>query len=215
MTIRVLIADDQSMVRIGFRLILESEPDMEVVAEASDGEEAVRKSIELKPDVTVMDIRMPGLNGIEATRLLAGRNVADPLRVLVVTTYDTDENVYTALRAGAVGFLLKDSSPPVLIDAVRTAFHGESLISPTVLTRLLHQWSPQSKRPTPPQEVLTPRELDIAREVARGRTNAELASDLNISVTTVKTHLAAVQRKVGARNRTEVAVWAWESRQIR
>ncbi|MEN3357757.1 MAG: hypothetical protein V7637_1739 [Mycobacteriales bacterium] len=216
MAIRVLIADDQAMVRTGFRLILQSEQDIEVVGEAADGETAVRQSIELRPDVTVMDIRMPGLDGIEATRLLAGRNVADPLRVVVVTTYDTDENVYTALRAGAVGFLLKDASPPLLIDAVRTAFHGESLISPTVLARLLRQWSARSPdRPAAPAPPLTPRELDIVRGVARGRTNAELAAELAISLSTVKTHLASVQRKVGARSRTEIAVWAWDSGQVR
>jgi DNA-binding NarL/FixJ family response regulator len=216
MTIRVLIADDQAMVRTGFRLILQSEPDIEVVGEAADGETAVRQAIELRPDVTVMDIRMPGLNGIEATRLLAGRNVADPLRVVVVTTYDTDENVYTALRAGAIGFLIKDSRPPLLIHAVRTAFNGESLISPTVLIRLLRQWSADPPdRPVPPQEPLTSRELDIVRGVARGLTNAELATELAISLSTVKTHLAGVQRKVQARNRTEIAIWAWESNQVR
>jgi DNA-binding NarL/FixJ family response regulator len=216
MTIRVLVADDQAMVRTGFRLILNGEPDIEVVAEAADGAAAVRRAIESRPDVALMDIRMPGLNGIEATRLLAGRTVAEPLRILVVTTYDTDENVYTALRAGAVGFLLKDASPPLLIDAVRTAYRGESLISPTVLARLLRQWAARSAdRPAAPEQPLTLRELDVVRGVARGRTNAELAADLAISLSTVKTHLASVQRKIRARSRTEIAVWAWETRQVR
>jgi DNA-binding NarL/FixJ family response regulator len=216
MTIRVLIADDQAMIRTGFRMILQSEPDIEVVGEASDGESAVRQAIELRPDVTVMDIRMPGLDGIEATRLLAGRHVADPLRVVVVTTYDTDENVYLALRAGAIGFLVKDSRPPLLIHAVRTAFQGESLISPAVLIRLLSRWSGEPPdRPAAPREPLTPRELDIVRAVARGLTNAELAAELSISLSTVKTHLAGAQRKLGVRNRTEIAIWAWESKRVR
>jgi DNA-binding NarL/FixJ family response regulator len=216
MTIRVLIADDQAMVRNGFRMILSGEPDIEVVGEAADGEEAVRLATELRPDVTLMDIRMPGLDGIEATRLLAGRNVSDPLRVVVVTTYDSDENVYTALRAGAIGFLLKDAKPPLLVDAVRTAVLGESLITPTVLARLLRQWSADAPhRPSAPAEPLTPRELDIVRAVTRGRTNAEIAAELTISMATVKTHLASAQRKVGARNRTEIAIWAWENDRMR
>jgi DNA-binding NarL/FixJ family response regulator len=225
MTIRVLLADDQETVRAGFRMILDSEPDIEVVGEAADGETAVRQATALRPDVAVMDIRMPGLDGIEATRLLAGPTVPDPLRIVVVTTYDTDENVYTALRAGAVGFLLKDAGPSLLIDAVRQAHLGESLISPAVLLRLLRQWSAgpaarsrhsgSTTAPAGPRasavDPLTIRERDIVREVARGRTNAELAADLAISVSTVKTHLGGVQRKLGARNRTEIAIWAWEN----
>ncbi len=209
MTIRVLLADDQETVRAGFRMILDSEPDIEVVGEAADGETAVRQATALRPDVSVMDIRMPGLDGIEATRLLAGPAVPNPLRIVVVTTYDTDQNVYTALRAGAVGFLLKDAGPSLLIDAVRQAHLGESLISPAVLLRLLRQWSagPSSHSADP----LTVRERDILREVARGRTNAELATELAISISTVKTHLGAIQRKIGARNRTEIAIWAWEN----
>jgi DNA-binding NarL/FixJ family response regulator len=215
-TIRVLIADDQAMVRTGFRMILAGEPDIDVVGEAADGEEAVRRASGLRPDVTLMDIRMPGLDGIEATRLLAGKHVAEPLRVVVVTTFDSDENVYTALRAGAVGFLLKDSMPPLLVDAVRTAVLGESLISPSVLARLLRQWSAGSRRRSAPSsELLTPREVEIARAVAHGRANAEIAAELGISLATVKTHLAAVQRKIGARNRTETAIWAWENGHVR
>jgi DNA-binding NarL/FixJ family response regulator len=215
-TIRVLIADDQAMVRTGFRMVLAGEPDIDVVGEAADGEEAVRRASELRPDVTLMDIRMPGLDGIEATRLLAGKHVADPLRVVVVTTFDSDENVYTALRAGAVGFLLKDAMPPLLVDAVRTAVLGESLISPTVLARLLRHWSAGSgHRSGPSAESLTPREVEVASAVARGRANTEIATELGISLAAVRTHLTAVQRKIGARNRTETAIWAWENGHVR
>jgi DNA-binding NarL/FixJ family response regulator len=220
--IRVLIADDQELVRTGFRLILDGEPDIEVVGEAENGEAAMHQAIELRPDVVLMDIRMPGLTGIEATRLLARQPTERPIRVVVVTTYDTDENVYLALRAGAVGFLLKDSGPALLVHAVRTAYSGDGLITPSVLTRLLQHWSgtaPGRSRGSGGSggraEALTPRELDIARAVARGRTNAELAEELAISVSTVKTHLTGIQRKVGARNRTEIAIWAWENHQVR
>jgi DNA-binding NarL/FixJ family response regulator len=232
--IRVLIADDQDLVRTGFRLILAGEPDIDVVGEADSGETVLRQAIELRPDVVLMDIRMPGLTGIEATRLLARQPTERPIRVVVVTTYDTDENVYLALRAGAVGFLLKDSGPALLVHAVRTAYTGDGLITPSVLTRLLQHWSgPASGDPGDPgdpgdagrpggpggsrrpAEALTPRELDIARAVARGRTNAELAKELAIAVSTVKTHLTGIQRKVGARNRTEIAIWAWENHQVR
>jgi DNA-binding NarL/FixJ family response regulator len=213
MAIRVLVADDQAMVRTGFRLILDSEPDLEVVGEAADGEEAVRLARELRPDVTLMDIRMPRVDGLRATQLLAGPGVVDPLRVVVVTTFDLDENVHAALRAGACGFLLKDAGPRLLVEAVHAAAHGESLVSPSVTTRLLaHFTAAGAATARPPAEPLTGRELDVVRGVARGHTNAEIAEHLVISLSTVKTHLAAAQRKLGARNRTEVAVWAWESR---
>lgn len=213
MGIRVLIADDQPLVRTGFRIILEGEPDIDVVGEAADGEAAVSQAAQLRPDVALVDINMPGLDGIEATRLLAGPSVDNPIRVVIVTTYDTDENVYTALRAGAVGFLLKDAGPGLLVHAVRTAYRGDGLITPSVLTRLLQHWS--GSAPQRAEESLTPRELDIAQAVARGMTNAELGDELAISISTVKTHLAAVQRKIGARNRTEIAIWAWENRLVR
>jgi DNA-binding NarL/FixJ family response regulator len=213
--IRVLIADDQELVRTGFRLILDNETGIEVVGEAEDGQSAVRQAIELHPDVVLMDIRMPGLNGIEATRLLAAQPTHEPIRVVVVTTYDTDENVYLALRAGAVGFLLKDSGPALLVHAVRTAYTGDGLITPSVLTRLLQQMSGELPvRPGGPVAALTRREVDIVRGIARGRTNAELADELAISVATVKTHLMGIQRKVGARNRTEIAIWAWENHHV-
>jgi DNA-binding NarL/FixJ family response regulator len=212
MGIRVVVADDQAMVRTGFRLILTTDPDIEVVGEAADGESAVRLARELRPDVTLMDIRMPVLDGIEATRRLAGPGLASPLRVVVVTTYDLDENVYAALRAGACGFLLKDAGPRLLVEAVHAATKGESLISPSVTTRLLAHFTRAAARPAAePLEPLTPREIEVVRAVARGRTNAEITGDLTISLSTVKTHLAGIQRKLAARNRTEVAIWAWES----
>jgi DNA-binding NarL/FixJ family response regulator len=212
-TLRVLLADDQAMVRSGFRLILESQPDLTVAAEAPDGIQAVSLARQLRPDVCLVDIRMPGLDGIEVTRALAGPGVADPLRVVIVTTYDTDEYVYGALRAGAVGFLLKDAGPNLLIEAVRAASAGDALISPSVTVRLLQQLA-STRRPaaTGPGNQLSERELDIARSIARGRTNQEIAAELFISLSTVKTHIARIQNKLGVRNRVEIAAWSWENR---
>jgi DNA-binding NarL/FixJ family response regulator len=211
--LRVLLADDQAMVRSGFRLILESQPDITVVGEAEDGTQAVSLARTLRPDVCLVDIRMPGLDGIEVTRALAGPGVADPLRVVIVTTFDTDEYVYGGLRSGAVGFLLKDAGPALLIEAVRAASAGDALISPSITVRLLKQLAPaRSRAAAAARNQLSERELDIARSIARGRTNQEIAAELFISLSTVKTHIARIQGKLGVRNRVEIAAWSWENR---
>jgi DNA-binding NarL/FixJ family response regulator len=210
--ISVMIADDQAMVRTGFSMIIGAQPDMEVVGEAADGVEAVAMARRLRPDVALFDIRMPRMDGLEALRLLAGPGVKDPLRVVVVTTFDLDEYVHQALRGGAAGFLLKDSGPALLIEAVRAAVSGDALISPSITVRLLEHLSP----PAPPGDDggLSPRELDVVKLTARGLTNAEIATELFISIGTVKTHLGSVQTKLNARNRVEVAAWAWERRLV-
>jgi DNA-binding NarL/FixJ family response regulator len=208
MTISVLVADDQAMVRGGLRLLLSDEPDIEVVAEAADGVEAVDLARRLRPDVCLVDIRMPGLDGIEVTRALAGPEVTEPLRVVVVTTFDLDEYVYGALRSGAVGFVLKDSGPALLAEAVRAASVGDALVSPSITTRLLRRLTPVHTGRT--GKALSEREREVTRAVARGRTNREIAAELFISVSTVKTHVAAIQAKLGLRNRVEIATWAWE-----
>ena len=211
--IRVLIADDQSMVRTGFRMIRESQDDIEVVADVPDGVAAVGKARELRPDVCLLDIRMPGLDGLEGTRQLAGPDVTDPFKVVVVTTFDLDEYVHTALRNGASGFLLKDAGPALLIEAVRAAARGDALVSPQITVRLLKHFDGAVARRDveQPKEPLTARELDVVRATARGLTNTEIGAELFLSLSTVKTHLAAVQGKIGARNRVEIAAWAWRS----
>lgn len=210
--IRVLIADDQAMVRTGFGMIIGAQPDMEVVGEAADGVEAVALARKLKPDVALFDIRMPKMDGLEALRLLAGPGVAEPVKVVVVTTFDLDEYVHQALRNGAAGFLLKDSGPALLIEAVRAAVSGDALISPSITVRLLEHLSPPA--PTGDDGGLSPRELDVVKLAARGLTNAEIATKLFISVGTVKTHLGSVQTKLNARNRVEIAAWAWERKLV-
>jgi DNA-binding NarL/FixJ family response regulator len=209
MTITVLLADDQALVRSGLRLILENEPDIRVVAEAADGVEAIALARELRPDVCLVDIRMPRLDGVEVTRALAGPDVPDPLKVVVVTTFDLDEYVYGALRGGAVGFILKDAGPTMLTEAVRAAKAGDALVSPSITVRLLRRLTPAvgGRARTP----LSSREVDVVQAIGRGRTNHEIAAELFISLSTVKGHVAGIQAKLGVRNRTEVAVWAWQS----
>ena len=212
--IRVLLADDQEMVRTGFRLILSAEPGVEVVGEAGNGVDAVTRARELRPDVVLMDIRMPQLDGLEATRVLTA--APEPPRIVVVTTFDLDEYVYGALRAGACGFLLKDAGPRLLVEAVRAAAAGDALVSPSVTVRLLEHLAASPVARTPQLlDPLSPRELDVVRAVARGRTNAEIAAELFVSLSTVKTHLTNIQAKLSARNRVEIAAWAWEHGQVR
>jgi DNA-binding NarL/FixJ family response regulator len=213
MTIKVLVADDQAMIRRGLRLILEDQADIRVVGEAADGVEAIELARRLRPDVCLVDIRMPKLDGIEVTRALAGPQVVDPIRVVVVTTFDLDEYVYGALRGGAVGFVVKDAGPSLLVEAVRAAHNGEALVSPSVTVRLLKKLNetaaPRGRGMPSPE--LSERALEVVQALARGRTNQEIAAELFISLSTVKSHLVAIQAKLGVRNRTEIAVWAWEN----
>lgn len=215
--LRVLIADDQDMVRTGFRMILQAQPGVEVVGEAADGAECVELARRLRPDVCLVDIRMPKLDGLEVTRLLAGPRAPDPLRVVVVTTFDQDDYVYGALRGGACGFLLKDAGPGLLVEAVRAAARGDALVSPAVTVRLLEQLGeqPSAGQDEPSQGPLTERELDVARLVAVGRTNQEICDELYVSLSTVKSHLASIQAKLELRNRVEIAAWAWRCGVVR
>jgi len=216
MTIRVLLADDQEIIRTGLRMILNAQPGIEVVGEAADGRDAVELARRLRPDVCLFDIRMPHLDGIEATRQLAGPDVDDPLAVVVITTFDLDEYVYGALKAGARGFLLKDAGPELLVQAIEAAARGDALIAPSVTARLLSAFSNSriGAPRTQPIEPLTVREEEVLVTVARGRTNAEIADELYISLSTVKTHLASLMNKLGARNRVEIAMWAYETGRI-
>ncbi len=212
MTTRILIADDQDMIRHGFRLILDAQPDMKVVADAADGVTALELARRVRPDVVLADIRMPRLDGLELTRALAGPDVTDPMRVVIVTTFDLDEYVHAALRNGACGFLLKRAGPTLLVEAIRAAMAGDALVSPSVTVRLLkHLRSRTDSSAGSPAEPLTDREIAVARLVAEGKTNAEIGADLFISAGTVKTHVANIQRKLDARNRVAIAVWAWNS----
>jgi DNA-binding NarL/FixJ family response regulator len=217
MTIRVLVADDQDIVRAGLRMILDAQHGIEVVGEAADGREAVALARTLRPDVCLFDIRMPEMDGIEATRKLAGPDVADPMAVVIITTFDLDEYVHGALKAGARGFLLKDAGPALLTQAIHAAAHGDALIAPNVTVRLLAAFADTrgSEKPAQPIEPLTSREEEVLIPVAQGWTNSEIADDLQISISTVKTHLAGLMRKLDARNRVEIAMWAFETGRIK
>ena len=210
MSIRVLVADDQSMVRAGFRLLLSGEDDIEVVAEASNGLEAVDKAARFHPTVVLMDIRMPQLDGLEATRrILAADSTA---RILILTTFDLDEYVYEALRSGASGFVLKDDPPEQLLAAIRVVADGEALLSPAITKRVIKQFT-RIPRPEPPRQLdeLTDRELDGFRLIARGLSNAEIARELYISDTTVKTHITHILMKLNLRDRVQAVVLAYET----
>ena len=217
MSIRVIVADDQEIVRTGLVMILNAQPDIEVIGEAANGQRAIELAQRLRPDVCLFDIRMPGIDGIEATRRLAGPAVQDPLAVVVITTFDLDEYVYAALRAGARGFLLKDAGPALLAQAVHAAADGEALIAPSITTRLLMAFANAGPAAPPRQPIdpLTDREEQVLAAVARGRTNSEIAGELYITVSTVKTHIASLMAKLGARNRVEIAMWAYETDRVR
>ena len=210
MTIRVLVVDDQAMVRAGFRLLLSGEEDIEVVAEAKDGLEAVDKATRLRPTVVLMDIRMPRLDGLEATRRILAAD--DRARILILTTFDLDEYVYEALRAGASGFVLKDDPPEQLLAAIRTVAAGDALLSPAVTKRVIKQFT-RIPRPAPPKEFgeLTGREQEILRLIANGLSNVEIGHQLYISETTVKTHVTHILQKLGLRDRVQAVVLAYQT----
>jgi DNA-binding NarL/FixJ family response regulator len=211
--IRILVCDDQALVRTGFVTILDAQPDLEVVGEAADGEAAVDLGRRLRPDVIVMDIRMPVLDGIEATRRLAGPGVPDPIKTLVVTTFNLDEYVYRALRAGASGFLLKDATPAQLIAGVRTVAAGDALLAPEVTRRLIGRYAERVRPADPPAPItaLAPRELEVLRLIATGQSNAEIAATLVISAETVKTYVSRILTKLDLRDRVQAVVYAYRS----
>ncbi len=212
--IRILVADDQQLVRSGFRMILGADPELEVVGEAGDGVEAVARARDLQPDVVLMDVRMPRVDGIEATRQLSARE--DAPRVLVLTTFDLDEYVFAALRAGASGFLLKDAPEAQLLAAIRIVADGGSLFAPTVTRRLIERFADLGEQQAPPDlDGLTARELEVLGLLARGRSNAEIAAELVVSEHTVKTHVARVLGKLGLRDRIQAVILAYESGLVR
>ena len=210
MTLRVVLVDDQALVRAGLRMVVESEPGIEVVGEAGDGREAVEVVTASAPDVVLMDVRMPDVDGIEATRRLVA--AGSPSKVLVLTTFDLDELVYTALQAGASGFLLKEAPPELLLAGIRTVAAGEQLLAPSVTRRLIERFSASGLPSAPPSvEALTARELEVLRLVARAMTNAEIARELYVTEATVKTHVARMLMKLGLRDRVQAVVLAYES----
>jgi DNA-binding NarL/FixJ family response regulator len=217
LSVRVLIADDQALVRSGFRMILEARDDLEVVGEAENGAQAIELARELEPDVVLMDVRMPVMDGVEATRLLLESGAG--ARVIILTTFDLDEYVFEALRAGASGFLLKDVQPAQLVEAIRVVASGEALLAPSITRRLLDRFAAtfdaSSSKSPPELDSLTPRELEILRLVAGGLSNAEIAAQLFLSETTVKTHVSSVLRKLHLRDRVQAVVLAYQAGLVR
>ncbi len=213
MSVRVVIADDQELIRTGFRLILAAEPDIEVVGEAATGNQAVTITDELRPNVVLMDIRMPDLDGIEATRRILSEEQQPATKVLILTTFDLDEYVYDALRAGASGFLLKDVPAHHLVSAVRTVGEGDALLSPGITRRLIEQFATHRAPAKPPPGIdeLTPRELEVFRLLATGKTNGEIAAELIVAETTIKTHVTRIFMKLGLRDRVQAVVLAYET----
>ena len=213
--IRVLLVDDQALVRAGFRMILDAEPDIDVVGEATDGREAIEQVGLLQPDVVLMDIRMPGLDGLEASRQIIAGQDGDAPRILMLTTFDLDEYVYEALRAGASGFLLKDTPPEQLVTAIHVVAEGEALLAPSITRRVISEFvkgsGPQPAAQFPRLRDLTARELEVLKAIARGLSNAEIARELFVSETTVKTHVARILMKLGLRDRVQVVVLAYEA----
>ncbi|HEX8101376.1 MAG TPA: response regulator transcription factor [Solirubrobacteraceae bacterium] len=213
--VRVLIADDQALVRAGFRMILDSEPGLEVVGEAVDGRQAIALARELRPDVVLMDIRMPEVDGLAATREVVGDGGEPPVRVLVLTTFDLNEYVYEALRAGASGFLLKDAPPEELVAGIHVVARGDALLAPSITKRLIQEFARATPAapaaPLPAVDELTARELEVFKLIARGLSNAEIAAELVVSDTTVKTHVARVLMKLGVRDRVQAVVLAYEA----
>jgi len=220
--IRVLLVDDQALIRMGFRMLIESADDLEVVGEAQDGQAAIEQAAALRPDVVLMDVRMPGVNGIDATARIV--EAQPDVRVLVLTTFDLDEYAFAALRAGASGFLLKDAAPAELATAVRTVASGEAVVSARITRRMLELFaehlpdadrSPDPEAPHPRLAALTPREIEVLREIAEGLSNAEIAAQLFLSEATVKTHVGRILAKLGVRDRVQAVVVAYETRLVR
>ena len=215
--IRVLLADDQALVRAGFRALLDAEADIEVVGEAADGEECVRLARELAPDVVLMDIRMPGVDGLEATRRIASDDRLDGVRIVILTTFELDEYVFEALRVGASGFLVKDTEPVELLRGVRAVAGGDALLSPSVTRRLVQEYATRARQPPPSKrfDVLTDREREVVSLAAAGLTNEEIAGKLYVSPATAKTHVNRAMTKLGARDRAQLVVLAYESGLVR